>query len=57
MLFLKSTHPHDYVVYSRISGTLFPVSMIDGAVFNCIITEPDCGLANGTKLSNFMNYC
>ena len=25
------------------------------SVINCIITVPDCGLPNGTKLSNFMN--
>ena len=25
-------------------------------VINCIITVPDCGLPNGTKLSNVMNY-
>ena len=27
------------------------------SIINCIITAPDCGLSNGTKLSNFMNYC
>ena len=26
------------------------------SVINCIITVPDCGLPNGTKLSNFANY-
>ena len=25
-------------------------------VINCIITVPDCGLPNGTKLSNLMNH-
>ena len=25
------------------------------SVINCIITVPDCGLPNGTKLTNFMN--
>ena len=25
-------------------------------VINCVITVPDCGLPNGTKLSNLMNY-
>ena len=27
------------------------------SVINCIKTVPDCGLPNGTKFSNFMNYC
>ena len=29
---------------------------LSNSALNCIITVPDCGIPNGIKLSNFMNY-
>ena len=27
------------------------------SVITCLVTVPDCGLPNGTKLSYFINFC
>ena len=40
-----------------LDGFRIAVLVFGYSVINCIITIPDCGLSNGTKLSNFMNYC
>ena len=39
-------------------GMLFQYSVIRNIQLghHCIMTVPDCGLPNGTKLSNLMNY-
>ena len=39
-----------------LNGFGIAVPVFSYSVINCIITVPDCGLPNGTKLSNFMNY-
>ena len=40
-----------------IAVSVFSFLEISNSVINCIITVQDCGLPNGTKLFNLMNYC
>ena len=40
-----------------LDGFGIAVPVLSNSVIACIVTVPDCGLPNGTKLSNFMNYC
>ena len=40
-----------------IAVPVFSYLETSNSVINFIITAPDCGLPNGTRISNFMNYC
>ena len=40
-----------------IAVSVFSYLEPSSSAINCIITAPDCDPPNGTKSSNFMNYC
>ena len=56
--FFRRKNRHIAVLSKRFRYSCSGIYLLEtsNSIINCIITVPNCGLPNVTKLSNFMNY-